>query len=194
MSVGVESKDRGITVRQCEGQLHSMESCKCGVTLCVSPARYFEYDTGWHLVRHKHKPLSPHTNVKHPSSWMHARAPAESRINDASLPSPVTTNLRGWGQKCHLWCNAAPLRCVFKLWICDVSSEHSNFEWSLYYSRNTTQRKDTKLSETYISIPSVGFSMERSPCSITESCLSHFISIWSRKWERFIVSGQSSKH
>lgn len=71
-------------------------SCKmCSHTLQLF-CQIFEYDTCWHLVRHKHKLLSPHTNVKHPSSWIHARAPAESRINDASLPSPVTTNLRSW--------------------------------------------------------------------------------------------------
>lgn len=68
-------------------------SCKMWMRLLC---QIFEYDTCWHLVRHKHKLLSPHTNVKHPSSWMHARAPAESHINEASLPSPVTTNLRGW--------------------------------------------------------------------------------------------------
>lgn len=71
-------------------------SCKMWSHTLRLSCQISEYDTCWHLVRHKHKLLSPHTNVKHPSSWIHTRAPTESRINDASLPYPVTTNLRGW--------------------------------------------------------------------------------------------------
>lgn len=162
-------------------------SCKMwSHTLRIS-CQISEYDTCWHLVRHKHKLLSPHTNVKHPSSWIHARAPAESRINDASLPSPVTTNLRGWLPSgiCDAtlppWGEfevvAAGLRCPI---------QHS--------SRNTVQRKAVKSSETYIFILSVNVSTERVTLKHHQSCpalLMSFKPFGSKKWVRFTALGQN---
>lgn len=134
-----------------------MEAVKFGVTLCASTARFFEYDTCWHLVRHKHKLLSPHTNVKHPSSWIHARAPAESHINDASLPSPVSTNLRGWG---HVICNATlPPWVVLKLWLAVLYNLKilmmPILQQDMFLTINCMQ-----LPDTYHFILSVSFSMK----------------------------------
>lgn len=43
-----------------------------------------ERDTCWHLARHTHKLLSPHTNVKHPSSWAHSKG--TRREHTAMMP------------------------------------------------------------------------------------------------------------
>lgn len=99
-------------------QIH-LHSCPCHI---------FEYDTCWHLLRHKHKLLSPHTNVKHPSSWVHARAPADRCINE--LPSPISTSER------HVefvvqWCPLVAIQEIVGGFLCFKNSKR--FKLSLCY-------------------------------------------------------------